>query len=115
MRITVDLPAWADERHIYIFAGVEMAAFKPYGQDSVYVKTARCENCGNCCQGIKGYFPFSTGPGGKCYYRGPEAEGSPAQTCLLGAYRPFACATWNPPNLEQPDCAVKFKKVEREP
>jgi len=49
MRIEIELPDWVDERHIYIMAGVELAAYKEAQETTWHVKTKRCVQCGRCC------------------------------------------------------------------
>ena len=49
MRIEIDIPDWADERHIRILAGRELAAAKLAHEDFWRVKDVRCNHCGKCC------------------------------------------------------------------
>ena len=61
MRLNFELPAWCDEKHIYVIAGKELIAYQEAivkhedGQHVVSysplkVKTERCNGCGQCCK-----------------------------------------------------------------
>ena len=95
MQITIEIPEWAEKNHIYVFAGIELLAYRHLGQP-VKIKELRCDKCGDCCRNIKGNFPPQTN--GVCdYLRG--------NICGLGTSRPFSCGF---PNLRF-DCAETFK------
>ena len=59
MKITIELPDWAEERHIRIFAGVELLGEKLAHEDFLKVKDDRCNRCGECCRVVppEGYDP----------------------------------------------------------
>lgn len=107
-RITLDLPDWAQERHIYVMAGIELLAYKPYGKDIIYTKTARCNLCGWCCANPPpGAVP--QGPDGACIYL--ETIGQ-AKECSLGVARPWHCCWSDPVLTKHPEandhCAVRY-------
>lgn len=51
MRIILELPDWANERHIRIFAGIEEIAKKLY-RKPWQIKVSRCNMCGKCCMNV---------------------------------------------------------------
>jgi len=71
--IHVRLPDWCDSRHIYILAGIELAAYQHVGKPMM-VKTSRCSMCGECCN--------------ECKELRPDGD---KLVCGLGLDRPFAC------------------------
>lgn len=105
-RITIELPEWAQERHIYILAGIEMVAYKLYGEDILHIKTVRCRLCGDCCEGlpIGGILPVK--PNGNCSYLGESVGG--VRECSLGVYRPIGCSV-GLQKRNHPKCAVEYK------
>lgn len=74
-RIDVDLPDWCDERHIYVMAGMELAAYQRVGEP-MKVKVSRCSQCGKCCQKMG------------CEHLEPDGD---KWRCGLAINRPFAC------------------------
>lgn len=73
MKIVLDLPEWVGGRHIYVFAGIELAAYKPVNGEWL-VKESRCSRCGVCCE--------------ECEHLIPDG---PLLVCSLGIKRPFTC------------------------
>lgn len=49
--ITIPIPEWAEERHIYVHAGRELLAYM-YLDGVLHCKTTRCNFCGKCCEKI---------------------------------------------------------------
>jgi len=88
-KIIVDLPAWAEERLIYILAGVEMFAYK-YPNQPLMVKTQQCNMCGLCCMNLDATHFFEV-VDGKCEYLEKEVGPNERWLCSLGVYRPHAC------------------------
>ena len=73
MKIEIDLPDWVDERHIRIFAGVELAAFKWSHEDFWKVKDGRCQQCGECCTNLKNHTEPTIN--GECIHLDEERKG----------------------------------------
>lgn len=85
MKLTVDLPDWVEGKNLYVFAGMELAAYKPVGQ-SLMVKDSRCSVCGRCC----------TTKHGRCEHLTDRGE------CGLKINRPFACGlTGHPKRVKE--------------
>jgi hypothetical protein len=92
MRVEIDLPDWCNERHIYVIAGTELAAYKEAQEGVFHVKTSRCNNCGLCCMGLpEGHVP--TDGEGTCLYL---ARDGVKKICSLGATRPWPCIEGDP-------------------
>lgn len=89
MKIEIEIPEWAQERHIRIMAGMELLAYKPYGEDILYVKTSRCSMCGKCCTMLPDRFFLPT-INGTCTYL-QRNENSKVRECSLTLNRPFTC------------------------
>ena len=92
MKIRIDLPKWCDERHIYIIAGTELAAYLHFGEKKFHIKTSKCNECGKCCMNlIKGHVPLDENK--TCVHLGEDGEKKP---CTLGAVRPWPCIEGDP-------------------
>ena len=55
VEIKVILPDWCDDKHIRIFAGIELVARSMIGEDGrkpLQVKKVRCNKCGKCCMNV---------------------------------------------------------------
>ena len=85
-----DLPEWTDERHQYILAGIELAAYKHAGKKWM-VKTSRCSQCGRCCQTVA------------CSLLTDD------NLCSLGTERPFRCCVLETKNI--PECTSLYVEV----
>jgi len=88
MKVILDLPDWVDGRHIYVFAGIELAAYKYHGQ-GWKVKTGRCRMCGGCCMGLGEVTQPPFAVDGRCVHLIPDG---PKLVCELGSGRPFSCS-----------------------
>jgi len=107
VRIEINLPEWANERTIYIFAGVELAALKSRG-GKWQTKTGRCNMCGKCCMDLKKHsFPLIDG---QCVYLKKEPGKNDQWLCGLGILRPFGCCIGSPSKV--PDCTESFEEIE---
>lgn len=88
MRIELDLPDWVNERHIRIFAGIELVAFKLAHEDFWKVKDGRCQMCGECCTNLKNHlYPTING---ECIHLGKD-KGDGKRPCNIALYRSRAC------------------------
>jgi len=93
--ITIEMPEWAEKRHIYVFAGVELLAYQ-YAGEKLRAKTGRCSMCGKCCI-------FRDGP---CEHLVPD--GTEKMICSLGSGRPFSCSVSNG-TTRVPECTEVFE------
>src|SRR5512147_158939 len=88
-KITIELPDWTDERHIFIMAGIEMVAYALYAEDVINIKEVRCNFCGECCRNlVTNVEPI--GPDKSCINLEPAINGQ--AECGLGRLRPFECS-----------------------
>ena len=101
----VDLPEWTDRKNQYIFAGIEVVAYKTKG-DKWMVKTARCSKCGWCCQHLNDRFPFAEN--GVCTYLIKEVGNNPRWLCGLMGLRPNSCGI---AASSYEHCTVKYEEV----
>ena len=107
MKIEFELPDWAEERGIYIFAGIEKLGYK-FPDEKLYIKTSRCNMCGKCCMNLKTHsHPIVDG---KCIHLKKEVGNNPRWLCRLGLNRPFGCGLGTPSNM--PECTEKYEVVE---
>jgi len=87
MKIELDLPDWVDERNIRILAGIELVAFKLSTDDFWKIKDGRCQQCGNCCTGLKNHiYPTIDGT---CVHLGDEVNGK--RLCKIAIHRSINC------------------------
>ena len=109
MKLVIELPDWAEERHIYVMAGIEMLAYKLYGEDVINIKAIRCIQCGKCCMDLKVGMGLPIDEKGTCIHL--EKIGQ-VYECGLGVHRPYMCSI----GLEQkgrkgsPDCAIEYRQ-----
>jgi hypothetical protein len=100
----IDLPKWTEGRHIYILAGIELAARKT-GPDWE-TKVSRCSHCGQCCMNVPDGWPEGrnnkTGNCKHLIFTGKD------WMCDYGGDRPFSCCI---SDGERTDCAIKWKTV----
>lgn len=93
MKINLTIPEWCDERHVFILAGyTELAAYKYFGEPW-RVKSGRCSQCGECCEGFR---EVTGSPdtrilvvNGKCSCLGQD--GPTKRPCVLGSAAPICC------------------------
>ena len=108
--MTITLPEWTDERHQYLFAGVELYAYKEGG--SWFVKTGRCNMCGKCCEKMTPTEHFPVDENGTCKFLVPDGEN---RVCGLHLSRPFSCSI-SPGrgrvHVSDDDCTECFEVVE---
>lgn len=98
-RIELDIPEWAQDKHIYILAGRELlaiteAAIKEDGSnDKLSIKNIRCNMCGKCCMNFpstswfykNGYVDKDTN---KCIHLKKYGD---TYECDLSMMAPFNC------------------------
>jgi hypothetical protein len=108
LKIELNLPDWVDERHIYIMAGIEMVAYKLYGEDVIHIKTRRCSNCGECCMHLTPSARLPIGSDGHCSYL--EDVGGGLMECAMGVNRPFGCSIGMQRKglFDHPSCTVEY-------
>jgi len=111
-KITIELPEWAEKRHIYIMAGIEELAVKKAYSNELLIKTVQCNHCGECCKNIDRpeTFPFPV-VDGHCAYLKIYTDGK--TDCGRGIAMPFSCSV-EIPNLTKWDkghlCCIEHKK-----
>lgn len=110
MKVELELPEWASERHIYVLAGIELAAYKNAESEDWYVKTVRCNSCGECCKNlVPGQYPLKANK--ECLHLVPDGN---KLICGLGVMRPLPCCEGDlEKNKENKDkvCCIRYKKV----
>ncbi len=113
MKIEIKLPEWADERAIYIMAGIELVAFK-IPEKNWQIKTSRCNMCGKCCMNLRNTHPFPI-IDGKCIHLKKEPGNNQKWRCGLGIHRPFGCCvgifTGDYAYKHVPECTEKYKEL----
>lgn len=88
MKLEIDIPEWAEERNIHIFAGIEHVAKRESGV--WYIKDKRCNLCGRCCMDVPEDWPHGYDPvTGDCIHL--EGSTPDEYICGLKADRNFSC------------------------
>ena len=107
MRVELDLPDWVDERHIRIFAGVELVAKKLVQNDYWQVKDERCNFCGKCChfKPGKGIYPSVNG---HCIHLKKVKKG---WVCGIPLLRSRLCLDDPPRHIRSGECSITYKIV----
>lgn len=104
MKIELDIPAWAEERNIYVMAGVEMVAYRLAHEGEFKVKSVRCSGCGKCCMDLpEGH--IQRNDSGNCIHLVPDGE---KWVCDLGVHRPFSCGTGFQQKGFTEGCSVEY-------
>jgi hypothetical protein len=105
--ITIEIPDWAEERNIYVLAGIELLAYQEVGKP-LMVKTERCSMCGECCCGMEEGSHFFGVVDEHCEHLKKEVGNNNRWYCNLKYYRPIACCT----SIKGTDdyCTVKFEE-----
>lgn len=111
MKIEIELPDWTDERNIYVFAGIELAAIKTFREDKFRIKDTRCNFCGKCCMGIDPKFHFFPVINGKCVHLINEPGTKDKYRCRFGISRPFVCSFFPEDRIgDLPEfCCITYK------
>lgn len=102
MKIEIDIPDWVEEKHLYLFAGIELVAYK-YLNEDWKIKTSRCNMCGKCCENLKNDTAYPPVINNKCIHLINDGN---KKTCGLAINRPFRCGM---PQIQIKDgCSEKF-------
>lgn len=105
MKITLELPEWTEERHIRIFAGIEIVAYKLASENTFRIKKSRCNFCGKCCMDVKVDHMFGRDPiTGDCQFLRQNGK---IYECGLGIGRPFSCCASVPNHISE--CTERFE------
>ena len=107
MKIDLELPAWTDERNIYVMAGLELVA-RRHKDGPWEIKTSRCNMCGKCCADLGRGHPFPV-IDGQCVHLKKEPGDNQLWLCGLGENRPFGCSVCAPTDEF---CTIEFETVE---
>lgn len=109
MKISITLPDWCDERHIFILAGIELVAYKEAQEESFHVKTKRCVQCGDCCTGAKPT-RFMDIVDGTCLYLIPDGK---KRICEKSTHAGFNCITSDPvkDRWKVHKCSIRYKEA----
>ena len=104
MRIEIDIPDWTKERSIYVFAGIELVAYR-VPKEKWKVKTSRCNMCGKCCMDVPDKWSMGKNKEtGHCVHLIFYAN---QWLCDLGSNRPFSCCIGDGAD----DCSIKWKEI----
>jgi hypothetical protein len=107
MKVELDLPDWVDERHIRIFAGIEMVAMKWSHENFWKVKDDRCNMCGKCCTGLKDDDILCPVVDGECIYLSQGHNGE--RLCSIPLYRPRNCQEDPQRLIKTGECSITYK------
>jgi len=107
--IILELPDWAMAGQLrLVLNDMELVAYKEPGLDSPwFIKTGRCNNCGECCLFVGETTLVPTDEEFKCAYLTKNGD---KWLCNAGAFRPAACLG-DPSKDLYPDCSVEYKQV----
>jgi len=112
MKVTFDIPDWALQRDIYLFAGTEVVAMIPYSKGERWTKTGQCDYCGRCCENLPRIVqePISREKNNNCIHLVKIGE---KKECELGARRPWSCSVYDMHLGQCPDadelCAIRYE------
>lgn len=111
MKIEIELPDWTDERNIYVFAGIELAAIKTFRENEFRIKDTRCNSCGKCCMGIDPKAHFFPVINGNCVHLIYEPGTKDKYRCRFGISRPFVCSFYPEDRIgDLPEfCCITYK------
>jgi len=84
---------WTDERNIYIFAGIEIFIKRDLGK--WYIKTERCNKCGECCRRVKCEHLIFRANEWLCDYHIDR----PFQCCVYEAPEEYCNIRWRQTNI----------------
>lgn len=89
MQITIDIPEWAQERIIYVIAGLELLASKEPGKP-LMIKNKRCVRCGKCCMNVPKNHTMGINENGDCAQLEYDKKIG-KYTCGMKYYKPLPC------------------------
>jgi len=110
MKITLNVPEWAMERHWYFMAGMEPFAYKLYGEDVLHVKVVRCVACGECCRNLPKYLP-DVDEQGNCKHLGACGVDNECGYEGRSEQRPFQCSVGLQQKGRTPKCSIEYEIV----
>lgn len=106
MRLELELPDWAKDRNLYLMAGIELLAYRNRGGKWM-LKVGQCNQCGKCCQNVKGQYPLPT-IRGKCPQLVKEVGDNDRWFCQMGTKRPFGCCIGV---INEDYCSERFEEL----
>ena len=107
MKLTIDVPEWAQERSIVILAGMELLAIKRPEQP-LQVKVIRCNRCGKCCMDVGDSPLIKADTYGGCPFLEIESPG--VYKCGAGFDKPYSCLM-DPNKKNVPECCIEMVDV----
>jgi len=113
MKITIAIPDWADERHIRILAGIELAAVKLAHENFWRIKETRCDQCGKCCQGFTQGKHFFDVINGDCEHLRDKPGPTDQKECAIAINRPHACSNDPIHMIERGECCITYRIVKQ--
>lgn len=106
MKLELEIPKWAEDKNIFVFANQELIAYKMHNELKLKVKVSRCLGCGACCESGHPFKPEQLLTIKKAIAKGFNSDGPcpflGEEGCLLGNNIPFSCA--------RSDCSQHFDK-----
>jgi hypothetical protein len=106
MRVEIDLPDWVDERHLRLFAGVELVAVKLVNESDFRVKDVRCNWCGKCCMNLGDRMNWPVDENGTCKHLRRVAEG---WECSIYINAPRGCHHDPIRELKTGECCITYR------
>lgn len=96
MKLLLNIPEWAKDRRILVFAGIEcLADYNPAeSREYVRVKETRCVQCGECCRNMRDTVPpfADVHRDGACIYLDKEVGDNDRWVCSIPFERGINCS-----------------------
>jgi len=106
--VKIDIPDWAEDAYVKVYANTELVAYKEPGKDQpVYIKSVRCNKCGACCMDMWKAAPFGHDDEGNCVKLRKNGE---EWECTAGSMLPLRCLGEDPVSDE--NCIIEYRKQE---
>ena len=102
--LKLEIPDWAEETRIYVFAGIELLATQEPFDGKLMVKVTRCNMCGKCCMDVSPTWFMGRSEDGNCKELIRQGE---QYLCHLGIKRPFSCSKAEP---NKNYCCIEFEE-----